>query len=59
MMAKEEEALNQLLDKQLKTELIMESSSRYTVPCFSYSKEGWISMVSTRLQKVEPAYDKG
>jgi len=39
MMVKKEEALNQLLDKQLKTELIMESSSRYTVPCFLYSKE--------------------
>ena len=26
---------------------------------FLYSKERWISTISTGLQKVEPAYDKG
>jgi len=31
---KEEEALNQWLDKQLKTGLIVESKSRYVAPCF-------------------------
>ena len=24
-----------------------------------YPKEGWISMISTRLQEVEPVYNKG
>ena len=39
MMLKKEEALNQWLDKQLKTELIVESKSRYTVPCFYIPKK--------------------
>jgi len=26
---------------------------------FLYSKEEWIIVVSTRLQKIEPIYDKG
>ena len=34
MKLKEEEALNQWLDEQLKTGLIMESKLRYAVPCF-------------------------
>jgi len=36
---KEEKALNQWLDEQLKAELIMESKSRYVVPCFYISKK--------------------
>ena len=35
MTLKEKEALNQWLDEQLKAELIVESKSRYVVPCFS------------------------
>ena len=34
IIVKEDKVLNQWLDKQLKTELIVESSSRYTTPCF-------------------------
>jgi len=33
-MTIKEEVLNQLLDKQLKTGLIVESKSRYVTPCF-------------------------
>ena len=36
---KEKEALNQWLDEQLKTELIVESKSRYVVPCFYIPKK--------------------
>ena len=36
---KEEEALNQWLDEQLKTGLIMESKSRYMAPCFYIPKK--------------------
>ena len=39
MTLKEEEALNQWLDEQLKTELIMESKSRYMAPCFYILKK--------------------
>jgi len=39
IILKEEEIFNQWLDKQLKTELIVESSSRYTVPCFFIPKK--------------------
>ena len=39
MTLKEEEALNQWLDKQLKAELIVESKSRYTAPCFYIPKK--------------------
>ena len=39
MTLKEEEALNQWLDKQLKVELIVESKSQYTVPCFYIPKK--------------------
>ena len=39
MTIKEEEALNQWLDKQLKTGLIKESKSRYAAPCFYISKK--------------------
>ena len=39
MTLKEEEALNQWLDEQLKEGLIMESKSRYTVLCFYIPKK--------------------
>jgi len=39
MTLKEEEALNQWLDKQLRTGLIVESKSRYAAPCFYISKK--------------------
>jgi len=39
MTIKEEEALNQWLDKQLKAELIVESKSRYVAPCFYIPKK--------------------
>ena len=39
MTIKEEEALNQWLDEQLKVGLIVESKSRYTVPCFYIPKK--------------------
>jgi len=39
MTLKEEEALNQWLDKQLKTGLIVESKSRYMAPCFYILKK--------------------
>jgi len=39
MMLKEEEALNQWLDEQLKAGLIVESKLRYAVPCFYIPKK--------------------
>ena len=46
MTLKEEEALNQWLDKQLKAELIIESKSRYAVPCFYIpKKDGSLQLV--------------
>jgi len=39
MTLKEEEALNQWLDEQLKAGLIMESKSRYMAPCFYIPKK--------------------
>ena len=39
MTVKEDEALNQQLDKQLKTRRIVESSSRYIVLCFYIPKK--------------------
>ena len=39
MMLKEEEALNQWLDEQLKVGLIVESKSRYAAPCFYIPKK--------------------
>ena len=38
MTIKEEDTLNQWLDKQLKVGLIKESQSRYIAPCFYISK---------------------
>ena len=46
MILKEEEALNQWLDKQLKAGLIVESKSRYTAPCFYIlKKDGSLQLV--------------
>ncbi len=39
MTLKEEEALNQWLDEQLKAGLIVESKSRYVAPCFYIPKK--------------------
>ena len=39
MTFKEEEVLNQWLDKQLKVDLIVESKSRYVAPCFYIPKK--------------------
>ena len=46
MILKEEKALNQWLDKQLKAGLIVESKSRYIVPCFYIpKKDGSLQLV--------------
>ena len=46
MTLKEEEALNQWLDKQLKAGLIVESKSRYTAPYFYIpKKDGLLQLV--------------
>ena len=43
---RKEEALNQWLDKQLKAGLIVESKSRYIVPCFYIpKKDGLLQLV--------------
>jgi len=39
MTIKEEEVLKQWLNEQLKTGLIMESKSRYAIPCFYIPKK--------------------
>jgi len=39
IIQKEEEALNQWLDKQLKAGLIVGSKSQYVAPCFYISKK--------------------
>ena len=46
MTLKEEEALNQWLDEQLKVGLIVESKSRYAAPCFYIpKKDGSLQLV--------------
>ena len=46
MILKEEEALNQWLDKQLKAELIVKLKSRYAAPCFYIpKKDGSLQLV--------------
>jgi len=46
MTLKEEKALNQWLDEQLKARLIMELKSRYAVPCFYIlEKNGSLQLV--------------
>jgi len=55
MTIKEEEALNQWLDEQLKIGLIMESKSRYTAPCFYILKKDrllWLVQDYGKLNKV-------
>ena len=55
MTLKEEEALNQWLDKQLKAGLIVESKSRYTVPCFYIPKKDgslWLVQDYRKLNQV-------
>ena len=52
---KEEEALNQWLDKQLKIGLIMESKSRYATPCFYIPKKNrslWLVQNYRKLNQV-------
>ena len=55
MTLKEEEALNQWLDKQLKAGLIMESKSRYVAPCFYIPKKNgllWLVQDYRKLNQV-------
>ena len=52
---KEKEALNQWLDEQLKTELIVESKSRYAVLCFYIPKKDgslWLVQDYRKLNQV-------
>jgi len=55
MTFKEEEALNQWLDEQLKTGLIVESKSRYAAPCFYIPKKDgslWLVQDYRKLNQV-------
>ena len=55
MTLKEEEALNQWLDKQLKVKLIVESKSRYVVLCFYIPKKDgslWLVQDYRKLNQV-------
>ena len=55
MTLKEEEALNQWLDEQLKVELIVESKSRYAAPCFYIPKKDsslWLVQDYRKLNQV-------
>jgi len=55
MTLKEEEALNQWLDEQLKTRLIIESKSRYTASCFYIPKKDgslWLVQDYRKLNRV-------
>jgi len=55
MTLKEEEALNQWLDEQLKARLIVESKSRYAAPCFYISKKDsslWLVQDYRKLNQV-------
>jgi len=55
MILKEEEALNQWLDKQLKAGLIVESKSRYAAPCFYIPKKDsslWLVQDYRKLNQV-------
>ena len=56
MIIKEDKALNQQLDKQIKAELIVESKLRYVGLCFY--KERQIITIGIRLQKIKPTYNK-
>ena len=55
MTLKEEEALNQWLDKQLKAGLIVESKLRYAAPCFYIPKKDgllWLVQDYRKLNQV-------
>jgi len=55
MTLKEEEALNQWLDKQLKAGLIVESKSRYVASCFYIPKKDgslWLVQNYRKLNQV-------
>jgi len=55
MTLKEEEALNQWLDKQLKVGLIVESKSRYAAPCFYIPKKDgslWLVQDYRKLNQI-------
>jgi len=55
MTLKEEEVLNQWLDEQLKTGLIVESKSRYAAPCFYIPKKNgslWLVQDYRKLNQV-------
>ena len=55
MTLKEEEALNQQLDEQLKAGLIVESKSRYAVSCFYIPKKDgslWLVQDYRKLNQV-------
>ena len=55
IILKEEEALNQWLDEQLKARLIVESKSRYAVPCFYIPKKDsllWLVQDYRKLNQV-------
>jgi len=55
MMLKEEEALNQWLDEQLKAGLIIESKLRYAAPCFYIPKKDgslWLVKDYRKLNQV-------
>ena len=55
MMIKEEEALNQWLDEQLKAGLIVESKPRYAAPCFYIPKKDsslWLVQNYKKLNQI-------
>ena len=55
MILKKEEVLNQQLNKQLKTRLIVESKSRHIVPCFYIPKKNgllWLVQDYRKLNQV-------
>jgi len=55
MTLKEEKALNQWLDEQLKASLIVESKSRYTAPCFYIPKKDsplWLVQDYRKLNQI-------
>ena len=56
---KDNEALNQWLEEQHKVGLIGGIKLKICGTIFLHSKEGWISMISTGLQKIELAHDQG
>ena len=47
---KEDEALNQQLEEQLKVGLIIESSSRHIAPCFYIPKKNSVKIQAQNLE---------